>query len=325
VQECIDTYVDLSKEIFDVDKVIAGAIPVGDNECRFDFNTLETSIKDIIKKKLGKDDYTMEEKPKVLPTGQRPSQCRTFVVTRKALDAGYPTVFRSYSAKGVRATQCAIWEAARATTAAPSFFKPMYIERVRPGMNYVDGGLGDNNPAQIALKEAGDIWPSSKIFCVVSIGTGRSRAVKIVDVKNNMPDLDSQRALLKRFIPSFPKLLSLFPTWQTAQRFPSGVQALIKIALATTEIATNSENVHQQIDGLAHSVDKTKQFPYFRFNVACDMADIGLQEWDKSEEITAHTLSYLGEADIGRRRTACVKCLVQPPEFRRRSQLFFDS
>ena len=65
-----------------------------------------------------------------------------------------PTVFRSYSGEGIQPSQCAIWQAARATSAAPSFFKEMYIDNPRPGINYVDGGLGHNNPAEVALEEA---------------------------------------------------------------------------------------------------------------------------------------------------------------------------
>ena len=41
MDECIDVYLDLSKEVFKVDQVLAGRIPVGDNRCRFDYNILE--------------------------------------------------------------------------------------------------------------------------------------------------------------------------------------------------------------------------------------------------------------------------------------------
>lgn len=36
----------------------------------------------------------------------------------------------------------AIWQAARATSAVPSFFAPMEVN----GQKFVDGGLGFNNP-----------------------------------------------------------------------------------------------------------------------------------------------------------------------------------
>jgi predicted acylesterase/phospholipase RssA len=67
-----------------------------------------------------------------------------------------------------------IWEAARATSAATTFFEPITIE----GETYVDGATGANNPINYLWAEAGDIWGGgngldpSEIKCLVSIGTG---------------------------------------------------------------------------------------------------------------------------------------------------------
>ncbi len=40
----------------------------------------------------------------------------------------------------------------------------------------VDGGQGNNNPAEIAIIEAASIWPGVPINCVVSLGTGSKMA-----------------------------------------------------------------------------------------------------------------------------------------------------
>jgi hypothetical protein len=66
----------------------------------------------------------------------------------------------------------------RATNAVPSFFKEMYIDNPRPGISYVDDGLGHNIPAEVALEEAGRIWPTAKHFCLISVGTARRRAIE---------------------------------------------------------------------------------------------------------------------------------------------------
>ena len=111
--------------------------------------------------------------------------CPTFVIvkTAKNMDSP-PTVSRSYSGNGIRSSQRAIWQAARATSASPSFFTEMYIDKPRPGNNYVDGGLGSNNPAEVALvEEAEKIWPKTKHFCLVSIGTGRRRSTNCRQIK----------------------------------------------------------------------------------------------------------------------------------------------
>jgi predicted acylesterase/phospholipase RssA len=62
-----------------------------------------------------------------------------------------------------------IWQAARATSAASTFFEPITI-----GPNqqmFVDGALGFNNPIQLLERESRDLWPDEdRIF--LSIGTG---------------------------------------------------------------------------------------------------------------------------------------------------------
>jgi hypothetical protein len=52
MDEYIDIYMDLSKEIFKIDQILIGYIPVDDNYYRFDYNILEKIIKNILKGKL---------------------------------------------------------------------------------------------------------------------------------------------------------------------------------------------------------------------------------------------------------------------------------
>jgi hypothetical protein len=67
-----------------------------------------------------------------------------------------------------------IWEAARATSAATSFFDPISIGRYRETFN--DGATGANNPVRHLWAEAADKWRGlpldESIRCLVSIGTG---------------------------------------------------------------------------------------------------------------------------------------------------------
>jgi predicted acylesterase/phospholipase RssA len=69
-----------------------------------------------------------------------------------------------------------IWEAARATSAASSFFDPIYISIGAVGEEFVDGATGANNPVQELWNEAKDLWDpeplESNLKCIVSIGTG---------------------------------------------------------------------------------------------------------------------------------------------------------
>jgi len=86
-----------------------------------------------------------------------------------------PMVFRSYESREVQ-PRCKIWEAARATSAAPTFFKRIEIGRAQP---FVDGGIGRNNPSWVVLDEASTLFGARPIGCLVSVGTGQVEAVGI--------------------------------------------------------------------------------------------------------------------------------------------------
>ena len=62
-----------------------------------------------------------------------------------------------------------LWEVARATSAAPSFFDPFEREENQ----YMDGGIVGNNPSAVALHEAQKIWGVDvPISLFLSLGTG---------------------------------------------------------------------------------------------------------------------------------------------------------
>lgn len=68
------------------------------------------------------------------------------------------------------------WEAGRATSAAPTYFKPAYIyDRQEETMQtFIDGGLIANNPALFAYVEAKKLYPNAKKFHILSISTASS-------------------------------------------------------------------------------------------------------------------------------------------------------
>jgi Patatin-like phospholipase len=81
--------------------------------------------------------------------------------------------FRAYPIPGGGTTpfgQCKIWEAARATSAAPFYFPTAVVN----GVKFWDGGLANNNPVLEVLGERSQLFPQRPINCLISLGTGFS-------------------------------------------------------------------------------------------------------------------------------------------------------
>jgi len=91
------------------------------------------------------------------------------------MDANIPVLFRSYESREPH-SNCKIWEATRATLAAPTLFKRIEIGRAQP---YIDGGLGRNNPSRVVLEEAKALFGARHIGCLVSIGTGHAETISV--------------------------------------------------------------------------------------------------------------------------------------------------
>lgn len=63
-----------------------------------------------------------------------------------------------------------MWEAVRATSAAPLFFEPITLQASQH--TFVDGALRANNPVDQVISEARFLWPGRGIGCLISLGTG---------------------------------------------------------------------------------------------------------------------------------------------------------
>jgi predicted acylesterase/phospholipase RssA len=266
-------------------------------------------VKKLVKERLGDENHVMSVTP-----SPRVQQCRTFAVAKLAANVNAPpTIFRSYYAEGGPPSKCAIWQAARAATAAPSFFKPMLIDTPRPAILYIDGGLGHNNPTHLAIAEAERIWSVRNKFCLVSIGTGRQSATSIINESILDTDLEMQQSMFTHVKSSLSWVSSKFPYWNSATNIPPGVLVLLKMANALTALATNTEAVHDTIE---RSSDQ--QFPYFRFNVERDVGDIGLEDYKKQHSLATHTAAYLNTIESEKKKIDCVKCLIDSSSFYRK-------
>ena len=113
------------------------------------------------------------------------NQSNRFVCAASDEDDSYGVQFASWprigepGALGELCTELTIWEAARATSAASTFFEPIQIGR--NGRVFRDGATNANNPVQVLWALARDEWGGQQdvpfeqqVKVLVSIGTGAS-------------------------------------------------------------------------------------------------------------------------------------------------------
>ncbi|TMC18228.1 MAG: hypothetical protein E6J34_17645 [Chloroflexi bacterium] len=214
----------------------------------------------------------------------RPDLCHTFVVSSRLRATGGAIRMRTYDTLTEDAFPACIWQAARATSAAPTFFPSILIDDDR----YGDGGTGWNNPTKEAIAEVHNIWPTRSIGCVISIGTGLEEALQLNDKSEELSTFID--AILRK---TSPKL-----SFQVAVA-EYCVKCLTSCEITHREVADNPERII--LDG-----------NYFRLNVPQGMSKIGLDEWDKLEDMIALTKSYMTHPDLSKLKQKIAKLLQNP-------------
>ncbi|KAJ7347951.1 FabD/lysophospholipase-like protein, partial [Mycena albidolilacea] len=256
VEDAIKVYGELSKDVFSDVK------PPG-SDGRFKASKLEKAIKQIVRAK------SASQNPDERLEDTRNNACKTFVCAMNAANMSLPVLLRTYNTPDHPAMDCTIWQAGRATSAAPTFFKQIKIGY--PGMEeaFLDGGMGHNNPAAAVLLEAKILFPDKQIACIISLGTGQPHTI-------NIP----KPSLLNRLIP-------------------------LDVIKAIQKIATDCEKEHQS---LAHRFDGVAKL-YFRFNVGQGMQDIQLNQWEKLGDVAANTRQYIQSQPVINQLADAVKSL----------------
>ncbi|KAG9119195.1 hypothetical protein FRC07_005926 [Ceratobasidium sp. 392] len=197
--------------------------------------------------------------------------CPVFVCAVSAEDVKIEPLLRTYSVIAKALPNCSIWQAARATSAAPSFFKPAMITDVVGPWRFVDGGLGYNNPTKKLLQEVAEQFPDRKVACVLSLGTGQGNVIRV----------------------------------RAAEGIPKPY--LWKMRKTLQQIATDCEDTHAKLSGRF----QTRTNVYFRFNVDQGLQGVGLEEWKKHGRVQAHTMAYTQMHAIDRKIDAMVEAIVK--------------
>lgn len=258
VDECIDAYSELSRTVFrkkgfPLDKS-------GNIKGKYKASELVNAVKTITRNSGTSEDAPLDDGTdracRVYVTGLQGSKKRLttgrFVcaVRKENKTVARLRCYQSHEAFRDGAT---IWEAARATSAASGFFDPISIGK--HGQEYVDGGLGCNNPVDEVWIEAQDIWVPRQgdlavfVKCFISIGTGNPGTSPIESgawkfFKNTLKDIVTE----------------------------------------TEKTAENFEKYHRGL-----FLDQR----YYRFNVDQGLQNVGLEEYDREREIASATETYM--------------------------------
>ncbi|KAI1118120.1 acyl transferase/acyl hydrolase/lysophospholipase [Nemania sp. NC0429] len=183
VDECIRAYDKLGQAAFTPKRTsIFPASPSGAYSAR----ALESAIKQTIREfcqelacvdKRNRGDSTVDSCPHEDAEFRDPSCTKTVVlaITKVNVDA-LPTLFTTYDASESY-ERCTIWQIARATSAATTFFKSIALGR--DSVEFIDAGFGHNNPCEVLIEEAERQSPAHGGLRVLSIGTGLGNVATI--------------------------------------------------------------------------------------------------------------------------------------------------
>lgn len=233
----------------------------------FKASTLEAEMKRVVARSAGDAELMMIDENLADGLG------RVVVLAMAASNLEFPRRFRSYGARENRSINCRIWEVARATTAAPTFFKRISI--AEPGQvaeDFLDAGIKCNNPVEEIIEEARLVFGDDRhVGCIVSLGTGHPGTIGLAK-----PD-------------AFQRILPL------------------KLIDTLKKIATNCEEVANRLS--RQFVDCPDV--YYRFNVTHGAGVISLEEWEKMDEVVGHTKAYLQSAMVSKAIDSVVRVLLE--------------
>lgn len=178
IDECLKKYEAFMNVVFDPDTWWSTkkwrATTTG---AQWSAEPLEKVIKDLIRERMpGRD----PEEVLLMDEESKNDRCKVFcmAVSQDHANNRAPVMFRSYLNPLEVSTLPTIklWEAARATSAAPYYFTPLKVGNY----TFVDGGLQANNPLGWLWNEVLSVFgPTRPTSCFLSIGTGVDQAKSI--------------------------------------------------------------------------------------------------------------------------------------------------
>ncbi|KAL4257458.1 FabD/lysophospholipase-like protein [Pleurotus pulmonarius] len=271
IPQCIAAYNKFASEIFEWNGDKATAAKRLASGYAYGADTFESAIKAIVKQYSPGDETMISKSPG--------HYCKVFVVAGEASNLSKtPEHLRTYkSAKFANVDKfldIPIWQAARATSAAPTFLPSITIN----GTELVDGGLLYNNPVALLLGEAYHEFGVERLLntrCLLTLGTGHG------------PNLH---------LPPRPGF------------FGSG-KYLLGVVDTMSSIATDCENTHEKARKVFPE-DNT----YWRFNYGIKNGGdwekvLRLDNWQGMDSFAKGTRGYISSPEQAPRAQGCASKL----------------
>ncbi len=202
-----------------------------------------------------------------------------------------------------------IFQVARATSAAPNYFRPITIETEngKEKVRFKDGGFGSNNPSEQIYRDVVHVHGNSSTQNVgpfVSIGAGTTPMHRFSRQKSNISDA-------------------------------------VANAKGAVKLVSRTYETHERMLDYSRDRDEEK-FPYYRFDGGNRLGEVRLDEWKTHnrfsrvdgrakgpggktlDKIYVSTAAYLQRPEIQEQLGKCAKTLVQRRRLRARDLPCWD-
>ncbi|KAF9467928.1 acyl transferase/acyl hydrolase/lysophospholipase [Collybia nuda] len=284
----ISVYKELGPSVFGRDEgTIWGNIVKGE---RFPSAAFEALLAEVVTKYTGSGE-TLLKAPKSSPDALEHGSTDTFV-TVVSTDAGSAGVeayrLRSYPTprKGTDSAPIGhnwtICQAARATSAAPTYFSPLEVG----SQLFQDAGAsGFNNPVMEAVQEAEMRWPPSKHeYVIISLGTGLASLISD-DIENTPLRDGTPDSKIRKVVDELRRKVHNVVTVK---------DRLEHVAKQLVRVATDSELAHSRASGY---FARRRPDDYFRFNPPQGLGDLNLADYMSEGLIVEITNVWLRTPD----------------------------
>ncbi|KAF2094138.1 FabD/lysophospholipase-like protein [Rhizodiscina lignyota] len=321
IDECKDAYRQLSNDIFSRPRNFHRLMA----RPKYDSTKLENKLQEVIRR------YSPRLRDTDKFSWSAPSlQSKTLITCTKKDEYGcVPHIFRTYqepetikhdsewtAADQTSSSDLKIWQVARATCAAPSYFRPIRLQTD----TYIDGGVMANNPTTLALHEIKTLFdsesstrtkPTLALFnTVVNIGTG-IREDLIPRRSTTISSNSSADSALRR------TLATLWPGNRGIGKAHSD-PLLPWSREFDTKVVEDLSKLSQP-----SPAEQKMTLPYYRFEIA--ESPLSVLEWDTADiwyidSIEKGVRDYLSKEEVANRITEVAERLVNFRRLRAKRQ-----